>query len=127
MKITVLKTSCPVVPTWLIGEWMEVNGESSARFKIAIKEKVKTFDILVEGYDSSDCEIIEIKDISYTNKTLKFSSIVPSTNFIGHHQFMPGEKDGVVKHVFTFEECWIRKKAHLSTLKLLPKKHVPHL
>ena len=109
MKKTVKKTSVPELPYWLVGEWMEEKGESFARFKITLNDRVKSFELSVEGYDSSDNEIIEIKDITYINESLGFTSIVPSTHFAAYHQLTPGEHDGKVKHRLTFEESWIRK------------------
>ena len=85
----------------LIGTWITSDEDSDATFIIGVKDGK----FQVAGFTRSDKEKFIIKDVKWDGTTLRFYSLMPSTNFKTVHAFR-ANPDGTAEVEFTWWETW---------------------
>jgi hypothetical protein len=86
----------------LIGTW--THPDETAEYTISALGGV----CAVSGVDTSDGEQFEIFDVSWDGQELRFTSRMPSTDYVLQHVLRVISQDEV-EHEWTRIECWIKK------------------
>lgn len=87
-----------------VGEWQSEEGDSFAR--IVISENASG-ELVVEAYDSSDGEVIEVSNLVIERNSIEYCTRVPSNNYRSR-QRLTVMQDGSLRLELTLIERWIR-------------------
>ena len=95
----------PKLDTRLVGTWSHPDDDSSVEYSILIIAS----SYAISAIDSADGEVLEISEVSWDGRGLRFRSRTPSTNWVVEHEFRP-TGDTTVEHRHSFSETWTRRE-----------------